>query len=145
MAAFESSRSGYEFFEHTADVGLRAYGSSLTELFTHAAQGMAALLVERNQAGSRDTRALALQADSVDALLRAWLKELLFWFQTERFVASVYHIDRITLTEIRARVHGGTFNPDRDAPGTEIKGLTFHQFRVNHVRDGWEAELIFDV
>ena len=145
MTEFDSSRSGYEFFEHTADVGLRAHGLTVAELFTHAAQGMVTLLVERNQAGSRETRTMALQADSVDGLLRAWLKELLFWFHTDRFVPSMYHIDRVTLTELRARVHGGTFNPDRDAPGTEIKGLTYHRFRVGHVRDGWEAEIIFDV
>src|SRR5262245_31335476 len=107
----EPQGQGYEFFEHTADVGLRASGGSLADLFIHAAQGMAALLVERNQAGSRETRAMALQADSVDALLRAWLNEMLFWFHTDRFVASMYHIDRVTLTDLRARVHGGTFDP----------------------------------
>ena len=35
----------YEVFEHTADIGLQAYGSTLSELFIHAAQGMESLMV----------------------------------------------------------------------------------------------------
>ena len=39
----------YEVFEHTADIGLQAYGSTLSELFIHAAQGMESLMVAPEQ------------------------------------------------------------------------------------------------
>ena len=39
----------YEVFEHTADIGLHAYGSTLSELFIHAAQGMESLMVPPEQ------------------------------------------------------------------------------------------------
>ena len=29
----------YEYLEHTGDIGIRAYGSTLEELFINAAQG----------------------------------------------------------------------------------------------------------
>ena len=40
------SGKGYEFFEHTADVGLHVSGVTLEDLFVHAAQGLFELLVE---------------------------------------------------------------------------------------------------
>ncbi|MGH9785587.1 MAG: archease, partial [Terriglobia bacterium] len=40
------SHPPYEILEHTADVGLKAYGRTLPELFVNAAVGMIALALE---------------------------------------------------------------------------------------------------
>ena len=37
-----ASHKGYEFFEHTADAGVRVYGKTLRELFVNAAAGLTA-------------------------------------------------------------------------------------------------------
>ncbi len=39
------TQRAYEVFEHTADIGLHAFGRTLPELFIHAAQGMESLMV----------------------------------------------------------------------------------------------------
>ena len=61
---------GYEFFDHTADIGIRAQGSTLSELFVRMAQGLTELLAEdsrlpnsvgqraRNLGGNDDQRQL---------------------------------------------------------------------------------------
>ncbi|HVG36893.1 MAG TPA: archease, partial [Thermoplasmata archaeon] len=36
----------YEEIEHTADVGIRAYGATLNELFANAAEGMFSLVAD---------------------------------------------------------------------------------------------------
>jgi SHS2 domain-containing protein len=135
----------YEFFEHTADTGVRVYGKTLKDLFIHAAQGMTELLVENSLIAVTETRLIALSASSAEGLLRAWLKELLFWFATDRFLPGEYHLETITPTELRGRVLGERFDPARHAQGTEIKGVTYHWFRVEQTPSGWEAELIVDV
>ena len=141
----ESSDKGYRFFDHTADVGLTATGKTMGELFTHAAQGLVELLVGESQIASQDTRTIQLQASSVEELLAAWLKELLYWFSTDRFLPAVYQLDEAGRTELRGRIIGETFNPVRHAPGTEVKGITRHQFTVTETPDGWAARIIFDV
>ena len=135
----------YEFFEHTADTGLRAYGRTLEELFVNAAHGLVELLVEDSPVAAAEPRMIALSASSVDQLLQKWLKELLFWFATDRFLPGDYRLDAVTPTDLRGRVLGERFDPARHAQGTEIKGVTYHQFRVEKVNSRWEAELIFDV
>ena len=139
------SDKSYEFFEHTADAGVRVYGKTLQDLFIHAAQGMAALLVENSPIAVTETRLIALSASSTEGLLRAWLKELLFWFGTDRFLPGEYHLEAVTPTELRGRVLGERFDPARHQQGTEVKGVTYHQFRVETTSAGWEASIIFDV
>lgn len=135
----------YEFFEHTADTGVRVYGKTLTDLFINAAQGVVSLLVENSPIAVTETRPVALTASSAEGLLRAWLKELLFWFATDRFLPGDYHLDTVTPTELRGRVLGERFDPARHQAGTEVKGVTYHQFMVKELASGWEARVIFDV
>ena len=136
---------GYEFFEHTADTGLKAYGKTLEELFMNAANGLVALLVEDSPIAATETRMIALSAASLEALLQRWLKELLFWFATDRFLPSSYHFDAVSDTEVRGRIIGERFDPTRHTQGIEVKGVTYHEYRVQQINNRWEASLIFDV
>ncbi len=135
----------YEFFEHTADVGLRAHGATLPELFHHAAQGLTVLLVEDSPIQPTETRPMTLHAASVDALLRLWLSDLLFWCMTERFLYAGAEFQTLTATDLYATVSGERYDPARHAQGTEIKGITYHQLAVRHAAAGWDAKLILDV
>lgn len=139
------AEKGYEFFEHTADTGLHAYGQTLSELFIHAAQGLVALLVEDSPIAPKEMRPITLSAPSVEMLLRTWLKELLFWFSTDRFLPGEYHLDEMNATHLRGRVVGERFDPARHTQGIEVKGVTYHQFRVSQTHNQWEADIIVDV
>ena len=143
MTDFESK--GYKFFEQETEVGLAATGASLSELFTHAAQGLAARLVGDSPIASQDTRAIQLRASSVEELLVAWLTELLQWFATDRFVPAVYHLDEAGRTELHGRIIGETFNPDRHVAGTNVKGVTRRRVAVVETPEGWDARVVFDV
>ncbi|MBI2105012.1 MAG: archease [Candidatus Omnitrophica bacterium] len=137
--------TGYEFFEHTADVGMRASGGSLAELFAHAARGLVALVAEDSAIRPAETRAVRLRAASVEALLRAWLSELLMWFDTDRFLPAEYALGAVSATALEGEVRGERFDPARHTYGTEVKGVTRHQFRVEQRDGGWTANVIFDV
>jgi len=137
--------TGYQFFEHTADVGLRVHGATLAELLCHAAQGLVRLLVEEGPIGSQETRSIELSAPSAEVLLERWLRELLFWFGTDHFLPSDYRLDVVTDTQLRGRIRGERFDSSKHVPGVEVKGVTYHQFRLTHTPTGWDAELIFDI
>jgi len=139
------TNAGYDFFEHTADVGMRIYGASLRELFAHAAKGLTALWVDSSPIASSETRPVTLTAGSVEELFRAWLKELLFWFATDRFLPAEVAFETVTPTQLIGRVSGERFDPTRHAAGTEVKGLTYHQFGITQIANGWEARVIVDV
>ena len=140
----ELTSQGYEFFEHTADVGLRAVGATPAELLANAAKGIVALLVEEGPLEARQARSVSLQADSFERLLVAWLKEVLFWFHADRFLPVAYDL-RLDGLRVEGTVRGDRFDPSRHAPGTEIKGVTWHQLSVTQTPHGWQAQVIVDV
>ncbi len=139
------TEKGYEFFDHTADVGMRASGETLAELFVHAAQGLVELLIEQSPVAAQESRAVMLTASSVERLLHDWLSQLIVWFDAERFLPGRFELEAVTSTSLRGRVVGERFDPARHAHGVEVKGVTRHQFFVVKRNGEWEAQLIFDV
>ena len=136
---------GYEFFDHTADIGIRATGQTLGELFVHCAQGLRELVAEDSHVEVRHAKTVRLSATGVDSLLLAWLNELLFWFSADRFLPERYELDEVTEHGLCGRVYGEAFDPSRHVAGTEVKGVTRHQLIIKQAGSAWEAQVIFDV
>ena len=136
---------GYEFFDHTADVGIRAKGTTLEELFVRMARGLAELIAEDSGLQPRQSKLIALTAVDAEELLLAWLQELLFWFSTERFLPVKYTLAAVTQTALMGTVGGDVFDPTRHVQGREVKAITRHQLRVRQVDGAWVAEVIVDI
>ncbi|MBI3997129.1 MAG: archease [Candidatus Omnitrophica bacterium] len=136
---------GYAFFNHTADIGIRAEASTLEELFIRMAQGLTELLVEDSPLQPREARSIELTADDAASLLLKWLQELLFWFATERFAPIRYVLTEVTPTSLRGTVRGERFDPARHQQGREVKAITRHLLRAEPCEDGWVGEVIVDI
>lgn len=135
----------YDFFDHTADIGIRARGATLAELFVQMAQGLTELLAEDTVLAPRQTRSVRLTALDAPSLLLVWLQELLFWFSTERFLPVQYALDEVTETALQGTVRGDTFDPARHVQGREVKAITRHLLEVRR-RDGmWHGQVIVDI
>ena len=136
---------GYEFFEHTADIGIRATGATQRELFARMAQGLMALIAEDSSVQGRAARSIQLSADDSESLLLRWLQELLFWFSTENFLAADYLLDEITPTSLRGQIRGETYDPARHGPGREVKAITRYLLEVTSHHGRWRGQVIVDV
>ena len=139
------SAESYEFFDHTADIGIGASGQTLAELFIRMAQGLTKLIAEDSVATPRMTRSIQLSAADPESLLRAWLSELLFWFSVDRFLPADYVLDDVTPTTLRGRVRGDTFDPARQTQGREVKAITQHLLSVREQDGLWRGQVIVDI
>jgi SHS2 domain-containing protein len=135
----------YEVFEHTADVGLHAYGSTLAELFVHAAQGMESLMVPLEQIRVVTSREITVEGHDPVSLLIAWLNELIFLFDTEYLLFRDIAIDTITETHVIGRVTGEPYDAQRHELSSAIKAVTWHEAAVNLTEQGYQARIIFDI
>ena len=135
----------YEVFEHTADIGLHAYGSTLSELFIHAAQGMESLMVAPEQIQSRVSREIAVEGHDEVSLLIAWLNELIVLFDTEYLLFSQFEINVITPTHVKGRAYGESYDQRRHDLSSAIKAVTWHEASVLHTAEGYKARIIFDI
>lgn len=128
--------------EHTADWALRVQGEDLADLFTHAAQGMVALITDPNDLVEPDiTRHLELEAPDIETLLVDWLSELTFLYETEGVLFSEFDIAEITPTRLTATIQGRRGVPVKK----EIKAVTYHDLQVQQTPDGHRATVVFDV
>jgi SHS2 domain-containing protein len=134
----------YEFFEHTADIGVRVYGGTLEELFANAA-GALYEVQGRFELADRRVLKIELTADSTDELLVRWLSELLFRLSAESLIFQHYRLQFPDPCRLVAEIEGGAVNFERSEVFEEIKAVTYHQLAVQQTQDGWSATVIFDV
>lgn len=135
----------FERIEHTADAGIRVYGKTLEELFENGAKGMTDVIARGIGQGARTVRHLSIETASLEDLYLKWLRELLFLFAKDKFL--FYKNKKVSITDNRleADVEGEILDPARHELGMEIKAVTYHQFQLRSVPQGFEAQVIFDV
>jgi SHS2 domain-containing protein len=139
------SQKPYEVFEHTADIGLHAYGSTLPELFIHAAQGMESLMVSPEQVRVQVSRKIVVEGHDIVSLLIAWLNELIFLFDTEYLIFREFEIGSLTETHLKGRASGEPYNAQRHDLGSAIKAVTWHEAAIEVTEEGYKARTIFDI
>src|SRR5688572_5254453 len=135
----------YEVFEHTADVGLRISAPSLEELFRDAARGLLSLVVANPDAvGQVVTKAIDVAGDDRPFLLRDWLAELLYAFESEGLLLAEYDL-HLTENGLHAECRGEPVEPSRHQLDHEVKAVTYHGLKVEQTPDGWFGEVILDI
>jgi SHS2 domain-containing protein len=135
----------FEFFEHTADIGVHIYGATFQELFTNAAAALYAASGQLQKSAIADQKLLEIQAATPEDLLHDWLAELLYELETNHLVYDEVEITDLTSEHLAATLYGGEIDFDRSQLD-EIKGVTYHELRVEQLPDStWRATVILDV
>ena len=134
-----------ETFEHTADIGLRASGETLGELFEAMGEGLADLICPRRNVSAKQSRRIRLQAEDVEALAVDFLSQILFAIETDRFAVATVHIREISERAVTGEIVGEPFDPGRHEFGTEVKGVTYHLLRIAPQDEWWTGQVILDV
>lgn len=136
---------GYEYFDHTADMGMRVEGRDLAELFTNAALGMFSLITPIEQFKPVDSLDILLEAPNVEELFWKWLRELHYLFSTQKFVFKEFEFKELNEKMIWVTCTGEYFDPQKHTSEREVKAVTHHQFNVSKNGENWKAEVIFDI
>jgi len=135
----------YEEFEHSADVGLRVRGRSLRELFQNAGRGMAELMLDTERVKPRATREVQVEGDDVEMLLVAWLSEILFAFDADRFAPATVEVESLSETDVKGLIRGEPFKEWRHEVRNVIKAVTYHNLKIEKSGGEYRVEIIFDV
>lgn len=145
MSELPESPKPYEVFEHTADIGLHAFGRTLPELFIHAAQGMENLLVPTEEVCILTSRQITVEGHDTVSLLIEWLNELVFLFDTEYLLFRDFTIESINETQVIGQASGEPYDKQRHHLSSAIKAVTWHEAAVTRLDDGYQARIIFDL
>ncbi len=135
----------FEILEHTADVGILAYGKDLKQTFANAAKGMFSLITDSKKVRTSSTREVTLTAIDRENLLVEWLNELVYLFDTEGFLSKKFDILELDDNHIKAIVSGEKTDPTRHKIRIGIKATTYHMLEIKQTENGLTARVIFDI
>ncbi len=132
----------YEELDHTADVGIRAYGATLEELFANAAAGMFSLITDLEKVRAVGEVEVTVAGDDLGSLMVNWLQELLFLHETQRLLFREFDA---TLDGLRLKAHalGERIDKRRHTLNLVVKAVTYHKLKVDPEKG--VAEVIFDI
>jgi len=135
----------FDILEHTADAGIVAHGSDLREALANAAYGMFCLMADLEQVAEKTTRRVEVEAADREALVVAWLNELLYLFDVEHVIFRRFDILELTDTRLSADAHGEEADASRHRLKGGIKAATYHMLRMWEEPGGLSVQVIFDV
>jgi SHS2 domain-containing protein len=132
----------YENLEHTADVMIKAYGTSLKECFENAAYGMMDQIVDASTVIPKQEENFSVEADNLEDLLYNFLSEVLFIFDARHLVLVEFDVD-LQPGMLTCLARGEKFDRERHGPKQEIKAVTYHMLQVNEQEPS--ITVLFDV
>ena len=138
----------FEILEHTADIGIAAYGKTRKEVFINGAKGMFEIIAGENKNPKENFYdKIKLEADNLEGLLFAWLNELLYISETRLVILNKFHIKELSDFQIKAEVEGMKINPPSIKIEKEIKAATYHRLEIKKDEESglWRAQVIFDI
>jgi SHS2 domain-containing protein len=133
----------YELIEHTADVGIKAYGKTVAEAFEHAAEGMFDIITDESTIDPVGQYDIRLEAPDLEQLLVDWLSQLLFLNGAQNLVFGKFQVT-LTGNRLSAQVFGEKYDTKKHRMGVEIKAVTYHMLQVSE-KDPIFAQVLFDI
>jgi len=133
----------YELLEHTADVGIKAYGKTLAEAFEHAAEGMFDIITDESVIELIGEYNIRLEAPDLEQLLVDWLSQLLFLNGAYDFVFGKFEVT-LTGNRLSAYVFGEKYDTKKHRMGVEIKAVTYHMLQVSEKAPIF-VQVLFDI
>jgi SHS2 domain-containing protein len=134
----------FEILNHTADVGIIAYGADLKQAFANAAKGLFSLITDLDGVEEVLHRDAELTATDEESLLVEWLNELIYQFDTEGILLKRFDIIQLDSTRLKARGYGEKVDKSKHKLKTEVKAATYHMLKVDRGK-GYKVQVLFDI
>ncbi|MEJ2278591.1 MAG: archease, partial [Candidatus Lokiarchaeota archaeon] len=140
----------FQFEEHTADVQVKAWGSTLEEAFCQTALSLMKT-ISPNLDLIQDMQVLDIQIEAEDlkALLFDFLSEFLYIFDVKKLIFKTILVQRIEKVNKKyhlvAHLKGEKFDREKHEIGTEVKAITYSYMNIEKVNDKYQINIVFDI
>ncbi|MDI6732863.1 MAG: archease [Planctomycetota bacterium] len=155
----------YQLIHHTADIGIKVRDKTLKGLFEKSAFALYDILCDIKKVKPLLKKTISVQAPTYEEILNEFLNALLKEFTVQNNLVASVTVNKIEKPtgSLGSLQDGNIIYPSRDSLllsatihlqrysvrqhliKTEIKAVTFHNLYVKKIRDGYMAEVIFDV
>ena len=135
----------FEVIDHTADVGIIAYGTDIEELFSNAALALFSLITELESIENIFHLDLEVSSQDIDSLLIEWLNELIYLVDVKHILFNKFDIKTLTNNRLKATCYGEDFDAMKHTLKVGVKAATYHMLKLDESDDGFKAQVILDI
>jgi SHS2 domain-containing protein len=138
----------FEYFEVTAEIGIRAWGQSLAEALAEAARALFALMVDTAAVHAKRTIPIKLSAESPEILLADWLNRLIL--ERDR-TGCVFSGFRVAITPqakgllLVGQASGEPLDRERHDPRIDVKAVTYNDLQVLQQDNRVQVKCVLDI
>ena len=123
----------YRFLRHTADAKFQAFGETLEEAFQQAALALVSLMWNWETVDNKLEVPVQVEGHDMKQLLLNYLEEILYLFDTRRFLLS--RVDDLSIERKEGRyVLQALFKGDEYSSKTEVfgdvKAITYNEMEI---------------
>ncbi len=126
-------------------MGLHVTAPTLEELYACAGDGLFSAVCDRRTVRPSARREVRVSAAALDSLMVAWLNELIYIFDADRFLARRCRVKILDGPALEAALEGETFDPARHRLKTIFKAATYHRLSLSRKGGLWRASVVLDV
>jgi SHS2 domain-containing protein len=134
----------YEIIDHTADVGIKAFGMDLERAFANAARAMFSLITDLDSIRETLYRDVKVSAPDREVLLVEWLNELIYLFDVEQVLFKKFDINLVKENQLKARCYGEKVDRSRHEIKMGIKSATYHMLKVDKNSE-YRVQVLLDI
>lgn len=138
----------YAYGEHTADILVKAYGCTLEEAFKNAAIGTAEITYYSDRVEPLHEKVVEVGAEDLEGLLFAWISEVLYLLDGEKFAISKHMSVEISGAGpyvLRAAVRGEKYDVEKHGfKGVIVKAMTYNMMEIKH-NGYWYVQFVVDI
>lgn len=123
----------YRFLHHTADAKFQAFGETLEEAFQQAALALVSLMWDWEKVGNTFKVPVQVEGHDMKQLLVNYLEEIVYLFDTRRFLLS--QVDDISIQQkkgryvLRALFKGDEYSNEIEIFG-DVKAITYNEMEI---------------
>jgi SHS2 domain-containing protein len=136
----------FEFFDNTADVGIKAYGRTLEEAFENSALAVFEVMTDTSKVDPVEERKVTIDGIDLENLLYRWIESLLVYYDSELLLFSKFKvkIDQDNM-RLEGEAWGEKFNEEKHERRTLVKAMTYSLMSINKVGDMYEITFVVDI
>lgn len=135
----------YRLIEHTADMGIEAWGASREEVLLAMAGGLRDMMYGDSPADEEVDAVISVTAADPVELLVGWLNEIAYRCEAADLVPAACRIESLSEGSVRGVLTAAAFDAARHVVERQVKSVTYHNACFERDADGWHARVYVDL
>ena len=134
----------FEYFDVTADIGVKVWGINIDEIFENTAIAVTSLMINPLKIEKNIVKEFFIEGNDLSSLLINWITELLIIRDSEGILFSSFEV-KISSDEksLNAKTYGDYFmgiNLEMD-----IKAITYSLFKLEKLDGNYYLQFVLDI